>query len=84
MTKTTIPNAPIFYACTAVTPDGPPIEIAWATPGREKFGLKCDSRLIQPSAAWVSDLARDAPGLQPYGLALSDLQEFGTSPQDPT
>ena len=82
MTETLIPYAPVFYACTAVTPDGPPIEIAWATPGLGKFNLNCDSRLIRPSAAWSSDLARDASALQSYGLVLADLQEFGTSPPE--
>ena len=80
--ETPIPNAPVFYACSAATPDGPPIEIAWGTPGLEKFGLTCDSRLIRPAAAWIPELARDVKAFQPYGLALSDLQDFGTSPRE--
>ena len=35
-----------------------------------------------PTRAWTSELARDAPALQPYGLTLSDLQEFGTPPRE--
>jgi hypothetical protein len=80
--KTPIPNSPVFYAGTAATPEGPPIEIAWATPGLKTFTLTCDSRLIRPAAAWISELTRDATALQPYGLALSDLQDFGTSPHE--
>ncbi len=40
----------------------------------------CGSHLIRPPAAWTSELARDAAALQPYGLTLSDLREFGTPP----
>jgi hypothetical protein len=39
MTETPIPSSPVFYACTAVTPDGPPIEVAWVTRAFEAYGL---------------------------------------------
>ena len=42
----------------------------------------CGSHLIRPPAAWTSELARDAAALQPYGLTLSDLREFGTPPRE--
>jgi hypothetical protein len=42
----------------------------------------CGSHLIRPPAAWTPALARDTAALQPYRLTLSDLQEFGTPPDD--
>jgi hypothetical protein len=80
--ETSIPNSPVFYACTAATPDGPPIEIAWVTRACGTYGVICESRLIQPSAAWISDLVRDASALEPYALTLTDLRDFGMSPQE--
>ena len=76
-------NTPVFYACTAAALDGPPLEIAWAAlavEAHETHGVICGSHLIRPAAAWISELARDASALQPYGLALSDLRDFGTPP----
>jgi hypothetical protein len=80
--ETPIPNSPVFYSCTAATPDGPPIEIAWVTPACATYGVICESRLIQPSAAWTSELLCDASALQPYALTLADLQDFGMSPHE--
>ena len=73
---------PVFYACITATPEGPPIEIAWAAPAFESHGVTCESHLIQPPAAWCSELARDLAAAQVYGLALSDLQQFGTTPHE--
>jgi hypothetical protein len=79
MTEPPTLNIPVFYACIAVTPDGPPIEIAWATLAGEKTHVAvCGSHLIRPPAGWIPELARDAAALQPYGLTLSDLRDFGT------
>jgi hypothetical protein len=83
MTENPIPNSPVFYACTAASPDGPPIEIAWATRAFETYGVLCESHLIRPPAAWSSELARDSSALQalpPCALTLADLQNFGMSP----
>ena len=82
MTKTSTLNLPVFYTCTAATPDGPPLEIAWGSLAFETYGVMCGSHLVRPPAAWISELARDAAALQPYGLALSDLREFGTPPPE--
>jgi hypothetical protein len=82
MTKTSTLNLPAFYTCTAATPDGPPLEIAWGSLAFETYGVMCGSHLVRPPAAWISELARDAAALQPYGLALSDLREFGTPPHE--
>jgi hypothetical protein len=73
---------PVFYTCTTATPDGPPFEIAWGSLVFETYGVICGSHLIRPPAAWISELACDAATLQPCGLALSDLREFGTIPHD--
>ena len=75
-------DTPVFYACITATPEGPPIEIAWAAPAFETHGITCESHLIQPPAAWRPELAQDLAAAQGYGLALSDLQEFGTSPSE--
>ena len=48
----------------------------------ETYGVICGSHLVRPPAAWTSELARDASALQPYGLTLSDLREFGTPPHE--
>jgi hypothetical protein len=80
--ETSIPNSRVFYACTAATPDGPPIEIAWVTCACATYGVICESRLIRPSAAWISELVRDASALQPYALTLADLRDFGMSPRE--
>jgi hypothetical protein len=82
MTETPTPNSPVFYACIAASPDGPPIEIAWATRAFEAYGLICESHLIQPPAAWNSELVREASALQPYRLTLTDLRDFGMSPRE--
>ena len=66
----------------AATPEGPPLEIAWGSLAFETYGVMCGSHLIRPPAAWTSELARDAAALQPYGLTLSDLREFGTPPRE--
>ncbi len=78
MSESPTENIPVFYACLTATPDGPPIEIAWASLAFETHGVTCESRLIRPPAAWVPELAGDLPALQGYGLAVSDLREFGT------
>ena len=75
-------NIPVFHVCITATPEGPPIEIAWASLAFETHGVICESRLIQPPAPWSSELARDPAASQAYGLALSDLQEFGTTPSE--
>ncbi len=80
MTEASTLHLPVFYTCTTATPDGPPLEIAWGSLAFETYGVMCGSHLIHPHAAWTSELARDASALQPYGLMLSDLQEFGTPP----
>ena len=72
MTKTSTLDFPVFYTCTAATPDGPPFEIAWGSLALETYGVMCGSHLVRPPAAWISELARDAAALQPYGLASSD------------
>ena len=82
MTKTSTLNFPVFYTCTTATPDGPPLEIAWGSLAFETYGVMCGSHLVRPPAAWISELARDAAALQPYGLALSDLRQFGTPPRE--
>ncbi len=82
MTETSTLNLPVFYTCTAATPEGPPLEIAWGSLAFETYGVMCGSHLVRPPAAWISELARDAVALQPYGLALSDLREFGTPPHE--
>jgi hypothetical protein len=82
MNATSILNIPVFYTCTTATPDGPPLEIAWGSLAFETYGVICGSYLIRPSAAWISELARDVAALRPYRLALSDLRDFGTSPHD--
>ena len=88
MTKTSTLDFPVFYTCTAATPDGPPFEIAWGSLALETYGVMCGSHLVRPPAAWISELARtpaflrDAAALQPYGLASSDLREFGTPPHE--
>ena len=82
MTKTSTLNFPVFYTCTAATPDGPPLEIAWGSLACETYGVMCGSHLVRPPAAWISELARDAAALRPYGLVLSDLREFGTPPHE--
>ena len=82
MTETSTLNLPVFYTCTAATPDGPPLEIAWGSLALETYGVMCGSHLVRPPAAWISELARDAAALQPYGLALSDLRQFGTPPHE--
>jgi hypothetical protein len=83
MTESPTENIPIFYACTAATPDGPPLEIAWATLAAEKtHGIVSGSHLIRPAAAWIRELARDGAALQPYGLTLAELREFGTPPRE--
>jgi hypothetical protein len=82
MNATSTLTLPVFYTCTTATPDGPPLEIAWGSLAFEEYGVICGSHLIRPPAAWISELARDVAALQPYRLALSDLRDFGTSPQD--
>ena len=82
MNATSTLNIPVFYTCTTATPDGPPLEIAWGSLAFETYGVICGSYLIRPSAAWISELARDVAALRPYRLALSDLRDFGTSPED--
>jgi hypothetical protein len=82
MTATSTLNLPVFYTCTTATPDGPPLEIAWGSLAFETYGVICGSHMIRPSVAWISELARDVAALQPYWIALSDLQDFGTSPDD--
>jgi hypothetical protein len=82
MNATLTLNIPVFYTCTTATPDGPPLEIAWGSIAFETYGVICGSHLIRPPAAWASELARDASALQPYGLTLSDLRDFGTSPHN--
>jgi len=82
MTETSTLNFPVFYTCTAASPDGPPLEIAWGSLASETYGVMCGSHLVRPPAGWISELARDAAGLQPYGLAMSDLREFGTPPRE--
>ena len=37
---------------------------------------------MRPAAAWIAELARDAAALQPYGLTLADLHDFGTPPRE--
>ena len=67
MTETSTSNIPVFYACTAASPDGPPLEVAWAAVAVERtHGVVCGSHLIRPAAAWISELARDPSALQPY------------------
>jgi hypothetical protein len=58
MTKTSTLNLPVFYTCTAATPDGPPLEIAWGSLAFETCGVMCGSHLVRPPAAWISELAR--------------------------
>jgi hypothetical protein len=70
-------SIPIFYSCIPDATEGPPIEIAWAMLASEAQGIICESRLIRPPAAWTSELACDLSPLQTYGLALSDLRDFG-------
>jgi hypothetical protein len=82
MNATSTLKIPVFYTCTTATPEGPPLEIAWGCLAYETYGVICGSYLIRPSAAWISELARDVAALQPYRLALSDLRDFGTSPDD--
>ena len=82
MNVTSTLKIPVFYTCTAVTLNGPPLEIAWGSLAFETYGVICGSHLIRPSAAWISELARDVAALRPYRLALSDLWDFGTSPHD--
>ena len=85
MNETSTLNIPVFYACTAATLDGPPLEVAWAALAFETHqthGVVCGSHLIRPAAAWISELARDASALQPYRLTLSDLRDFGTPPRE--
>ena len=83
MTDTSISNAPVFYTCPAATPDGPPLEVAWAAVAvATTHGVICGSHLIRPAAGWIAELARDAAALQPYGLTLADLQDFGTPPRE--
>jgi hypothetical protein len=82
MTETSTLNLPVFYTCTAATPDGPPLEIAWGSLALGTYGVMCGSHLVRPPAAWISELARDAAALRPYGLALSDLRQFGTPPHE--
>lgn len=82
MSDTPTENIPVFYVCITATPEGPPIEIAWASLAFETCGVICESRLIQPPAPWSSELARDPAGLQTYGLSLSDLCDFGTPPRE--
>jgi len=82
MTETSTLNFPVFYTCTAASPDGPLLEIAWGSLASETYGVMCGSHLVRPPAGWISELARDAAGLQPYGLAMSDLREFGTPPRE--
>ena len=68
MNATSTLNLPVFYTCTAATPNGPPMEIAWGSLAFEEYGVMCGSHLIRPPAAWTSELARDAAALQRYGL----------------
>jgi hypothetical protein len=82
MNATSTLHIPVFYTCTTATPDGPPLEIAWGSLAYEAYGVICGSYLIRPSAAWISELARDVAVLQPYRLTLSDLRDFGISPHD--
>ena len=82
MNATSTLHLPVFYTCTAAIPDGPPLEIAWGSLAFETYGVICGSILIRPPAAWTSELARDPSAFQPYGLTLSDLQEFGTPPRE--
>ena len=82
MSETPTENIPVFYVCITATPEGPPIEIAWASLAFETYGVICESRLIQPPAPWFSELAQDPAGLQAYGLSLSDLRDFGTTPSE--
>jgi hypothetical protein len=82
MTETPNSNSPVFYACTAASPDGPPIEIAWVTRAFEMYGVICESHLIRPPAAWISELVCNASALQalqPCALSLADLEDFGMS-----
>jgi hypothetical protein len=83
MTETPNPNSPVFYACTAAAPEGPPIEIAWATRAFETYGVLCESHLIRPPATWDPELVRHAPALSalpPCLLTVADLRDFGMSP----
>jgi hypothetical protein len=85
MIETPNPNSPVFYACTAASPDGPPIEIAWATRAFESYGVLCESHLIRPPATWISELVCNASSLQalqPCALTLADLRDFGMSPRE--
>ena len=59
MNATSILNIPVFYTCTTATPDGPPLEIAWGSLAYETYSVICGSYLIRPTAAWISELARD-------------------------
>ena len=43
MTKTSTLNFPVFYTCTAATPNGPPLEIAWGSLAFETYGVMCGS-----------------------------------------
>ena len=71
MTKTSTLNLPVFYTCTAATPDGPPLEIAWGLLAFETYGVMCGSHLARPPAAWISPstppaiLSLPVPGEQP-------------------
>jgi hypothetical protein len=82
MNATSTLNIPVFYTFTTSTPDEPPLEIAWGSLAYETYSVICGSYLIRPTAAWISELARDVAALQPYRLALSDLRDFGTAPHD--
>ena len=82
MSETQTENIPVFYVCITATPEGPPIEIAWASLAFKTCGVICESRLIQPPAPWSPEPARHPAGLQAYGLSLSDLRDFGTPPRE--
>jgi hypothetical protein len=77
MSETPTDIVPVFCACAAAEPEGPPFEIAWATLAFETHGVTCESRLIRPPAAWTPELARDPSALLAYGLTVADLRQFG-------
>ena len=53
MSEAPTENIPVFFVCITATPEGPPIEIAWASLAFEDHGVICESRLIQPAAPLV-------------------------------
>jgi hypothetical protein len=78
MSESQTDTVPKFYACIPDIPDGPPIEIAWATIATGDHGVTCESRLIRPPTSWSPPFLRHPAALKAYGLKPSDLQQFGT------